>query len=136
VSAPASTLQQLEQRLSHLSHSEGAIAEIQAFSSFLGKTTARLHVFNGERAMVRPPIRVHEIQLLGFTHPDDAFTFLQGDIVSTDSAYFLGERVIGAPKYAVLNSSCDLIPGRRKCIALRFFCPHRYSKGNRARGEI
>ena len=43
---------------------------------------------------------------------------LQGDVIRTEAAYFLGERVTGRPKYAILNSSCDLVPGRSSYAAL------------------
>ena len=43
---------------------------------------------------------------------------LQGDVIRTECAYFLGERVTGRPKYAILNSSCDLVPGRSSYAAL------------------
>ena len=39
-------------------------------------------------------------------------------MVTTESAYFLGERVIQSPKYVVLNSSCDLVEKRREYAAL------------------
>jgi len=67
---------------------------------------------------VRSPISSETTKLLGFTEPDDDFTLLQGDIVSTESAYFLGERVVNSPKYVLLSCSCDLVPGRRDYAAL------------------
>ncbi len=51
--------------------------------------------------------------MLGFDRQEDSFTLLQGDIVSTESAFLLGERVTSA-RYIALNSSCDLVPGRRQ----------------------
>ncbi len=48
----------------------------------------------------------------GFNAADDDFVVLQGDIVRTDAAFFYGSRITGLPKFAVLNSSCDLVPGR------------------------
>jgi hypothetical protein len=78
----------------------------------------RLSVFNASGAIVRSPILSEETKALGFNQPDDDFTFLQGDVISTESAYFLGERVTNSPKYVVLSSSCDLVPGRRKYAAL------------------
>ncbi len=43
---------------------------------------------------------------------------LQGDIVSTEAAYLMGERIGGSPMFAVLNSTCDLVPGRREYASL------------------
>jgi hypothetical protein len=68
--------------------------------------------------MVRSPISSDETRALGFSQPDDDFKLLQGDIVSTEAAYFLGERVIHSPKFVALGSSCDLVPGRRTYAAL------------------
>ena len=49
---------------------------------------------------------------------EDKFTMLQGDIVSTEAAYLMGERIVGSPMFAVLNSTCDLVPGRREYASL------------------
>jgi hypothetical protein len=111
-------LKKLEKTLSALSHSEHALSAIQSFSEGLKYTSDRLAVFNADRALVRPPISNQEANAFGFDREDDSFTLLQGDIVSTESAYFLGERVTGRPKYLALNSSCDLVPNRRKYASL------------------
>jgi hypothetical protein len=42
---------------------------------------------------------------------------LQGDIISTDSAYFLGERLTGM-KFAIATSTCALVPQRREYASL------------------
>jgi hypothetical protein len=115
---PVRTLSELEKRLSSLSHSDTALCEIKQFAAGMKDSRERLNTFNATRAIVRPPILSEETKALGFTNPDDDFTFLQGDVISTESAYFLGERVTNAPKYVVLGSSCDLIPGRRRYAAL------------------
>lgn len=99
-------------------HSEAALEEIKSFSDRLKNSKARIAVFNADGGLLRSPITLDETQALGFTQADDQFVLLQGDIVSTESAYFLGERVTGNPKYVVLNSSCDLVPDRRSCAAL------------------
>jgi len=111
-------LAELEQELSGLSHTEDPLKKIQQFSEQLKNSAARIRVFNADGAFVRPPISSEETQALGFDQPDDTFTLLQGDIVSTESAYFLGERVTGCPKYLALNSSCDLVPERRQYASL------------------
>jgi hypothetical protein len=112
------TLADLQLKLEELSHSESAIGEVQAFSDVLGNTKNRLAVFNSDRGLIRQPIRTDETRALGFDTDDDLFTLLQGDIVSTEAAFYLGERVCGNPKYIVLSSSCDLIPERRECASL------------------
>jgi hypothetical protein len=110
--------EELERSLRGLSHSEDAIKEIEKFSSGLENTKIRLAVFNADQAMLRSPILPCDTQALGFTAPDDHFVLLQGDVVRTEAAFFFGERVIANPKYIILNSSCDLVPQRRQCVAL------------------
>jgi hypothetical protein len=112
------TLKELERMLSSLSHSEDALNAIKNFSAGLKNSAERIDVFNAARALVRLPISSNDTQALGFDGPDDDFRLLQGDIVSTEAAYCLGERVTNSPKYIVLSSSCDLVPGRRNHAAL------------------
>lgn len=111
-------LRSLEERLRSLSHSDQAILEVQQFSQALAGTKERLAIWNTSGAIVRRPIESEEVATLGYDSPDDAFTMLQGDIVRSDSAFFLGERVVGRPKYAILNASCDLVAGRSNYAAL------------------
>jgi hypothetical protein len=111
-------LAELERNLSSLSHSEEAIRAVQEFCKSLAGTQARMDLWNSNKAIVQPPIEPHHVNALGFDTEDDQFVLLQGDLVRTESAYLLGERIIGRPKYAVLNSSCDLVPGRAKCCSL------------------
>ncbi len=111
-------LSDLEQKLRLLSHNEEAIQEVQRFSSLLAGTKERLSMWNTRNAILRRPIETGEVAALGFNTSDDAFTMLQGDVIRTEAAYFLGERVTGRPKYAILNSSCDLVPGRSSYAAL------------------
>jgi hypothetical protein len=115
---PIRTLGELEKSLSSLSHNDSAISVIRQFAAEMKDSRERLDVFNASGALVRSPILSEETTALGFTEPSDDFTFLQGDVISTESAYFLGERVINSPKYVVLSSSCDLVPDRRQYAAL------------------
>jgi hypothetical protein len=108
----ASSLVELEQQLHSMSHSEEAIQAVQAFSNGLSGTKTRLDVWNAVNAIVRKPIEYKETSALGFDTADDQFSVLQGDIAQTEAAYFYGERIAGMAKFAVLNSSCDLVPGR------------------------
>jgi len=114
---PLTALRGLEAKLRD-SHSRVALDAIQGFSEQLKSTTERLSVFNADRAIVREPILSDETRALGFDQPEDDFTFLQGDVVATESAYFLGERISGFPKYVLLSSSCDLVPTRREVASL------------------
>jgi hypothetical protein len=118
-------LGELEQQLRSISHSEEEIQAVQAFSNGLAGTKVRLEVWNAANAILRKPIEYGETAALGFDTPDDQFTVLQGDIVQTESAYFYGERIAGMPKFAVLNSSCDLVPGRTAHASLLRILPIR-----------
>jgi hypothetical protein len=62
---------------------------------------------------------------------EDVFNLLQGDVVSTDAAFFLGERLVGL-KYVVLNTTCDLVPGRRDYVGLLRVSPIELSNPNAA----
>lgn len=111
-------LVELEVHLQTLSHDDQALKIIQNFAMNLGKTSQRQRVFNKKGAIVREPIIYQDILAQGMIPPDeDPFTLLQGDIVSTDTAYFFGERITGI-KFAVATSTCDLIPKRRQYASL------------------
>lgn len=129
------SLEELEQQLRSISHSEEAIRAVQAFSNGLVGTKARLEVWNAANAIVRKSIEYGETAALGFDTADDQFTVLQGDIVQTEAAYFYGERIAGMPKFAVLNSSCDLVPGRTVHASLLRILPIRKDE-ERAREKL
>ncbi len=108
----------LETQLRHLSHDDQALRLIQEFADRLGKTKHRQKVFGAGGAIVRRPIDYQDVLARGAISGDeDPFTLLQGDIVSTDAAYFLGERITDT-KFAIASSTCDLIPNRRQYAAL------------------
>lgn len=111
-------LAELEERLTAISHTEEALAEVQRFCLTLKDTRARLAVWNSTNAIIRSPIMCEDAINRGFNEDEDEFVLLQGDIVTTESAYSFGLRVTGGPKYAVLNSSCDLVPKRRTAACL------------------
>jgi hypothetical protein len=106
------SLADLEYRISKLSHTQEAVEEIVSFCGSLGNTKTRMHVWNTTNAIVRSPIDPSAVRAMGFDRERINFVLLQGDIVRTDSAFYFGERITGSPKYAVLNSSCDLVPNR------------------------
>jgi hypothetical protein len=124
------SLAALEERLSGLSHETEALNLIQAFAQSLGKTNARQQIFNTPGALVRSPILYKEVLQRQLIRPeDDVFALLQGDIVSTEAAYFLGERLVGT-RFAVATSTCDLVPNRRDYAALFRLQPLRYDAPN------
>jgi hypothetical protein len=124
------SLAALEKRLSGRSHETEALQLIQSFAQNLGKTKARQKLFNAPGTLVRHPILYQDALERQLISPDDdAFTLLQGDIVSTEAAYFLGERIVGA-RFAIATSTCDLIPHRREYAALFRLQPLRHDAPN------
>lgn len=114
-----SSLQELEQQLQSLSHSTEALTLIRAFAEKIKNTKARQHTFNAPGALLRiPPIEHADALTRGLISPDeDAFVLLQGDVIATETAYHLGQRLVGM-RFLVANSTCDLVPGRRDFTAL------------------
>lgn len=113
-----SGLAELETKLRDLSHDSQALDLIQEFARKLGKTKDRQNTFNEKGAIIREPIDYHDVLERGLiASGEDPFVFLQGDIISTESAYFLGERLTGM-KFAIATSTCDLVPQRREYASL------------------
>jgi hypothetical protein len=108
----AFSLEELEQQLRSISHSEEAIQAVQAFSNGLAGTKAPWRFGTRRMRLSADRSNMDKAAALGFDTPNDQFTVLQGDIVQSEAAYFYGERIAGMPKFAVLNSSCDPVPGR------------------------
>lgn len=109
---------ELETRLQSLSHDIEPLSIIQSFAQKLGKTKARQKIFNAPGALVRSAIEYQDLRDNGLISQDeDPFILLQGDIVSTEAAYFLGERITGM-KFTIASSTCDLVPGRRQYATL------------------
>jgi hypothetical protein len=120
----------LEAHLRTLSHDSQAIEIIQRFADNLGKTKDRQKIFGSEGALIRTPIDYYEMLEKGAIENDeDPFTLLQGDIISTDAAYFLGERITGT-KFAIASSTCDLVPQRRQYAALLRLQPIQANQSN------
>ena len=111
-------LPELERYLQNYSHDDQAIKTIQQFSKNLKKTKYRQDVFSEKGALIRKPIYYQDVVEKGLADPEkDSFTLLQGDIVSTNAAYFLGNRRENT-KFAIASSTCDLVKGRRNYAAL------------------
>lgn len=112
-------LAELEQQLKVLSHDSQAMQIIQEFANKLGKTKHKQKVFGREGALVCYPIEYQELVNQGvISEKADHFTLLQGDIISSDAAYFLGKRMRGHQKFAIATSTCDLVPQRRQYASL------------------
>lgn len=108
----------LELALRDLSHDERAVELVRQFAAGLGKTKQRQQVFNAPGALVRTPLDYDEAIASGTISPtEDRFSLLQGDIIGTDAAYLLGNRLTGM-KFIVASATCDLVPERREYAAL------------------
>lgn len=110
---------ELEEKLKHHSHDQTAIEIVQEFAKSLGKTRNKQVVFGSDGVLLRePPITYQEVIDKGLISQDeDPFSLLQGDIVSTDAAYFFGERLLGM-KFIIASSTCDLVENRRENAVL------------------
>jgi hypothetical protein len=108
----------LEVALRYLSHDERAVQLVRSFADQLGKTKQRQQIFNAPGALVRTPIEYDAAVASGVINAtEDRFGLLQGDIVSTDAGYMLGERLAGV-KFVIASATCDLVTGRREYAAL------------------
>jgi hypothetical protein len=107
-------LSELEQQLSLITHSDTAVEVLRGFMADLGKNTAsRQTVLNLPGVLLQPPITLEAAYEKGYSATADAFTVLQGDIITTESAYLLGQRRVGGQRFLVLTPTCDLMPSRR-----------------------
>lgn len=127
MSEQAQGLSDLEQQLQRLSHDSHALELIQDFALNLGKTKDRQVLFGAEGVLVCKPIDYKDVLKRGLVdQTEDPFALLQGDIVSTESAYLMGERLTQI-KFAIASSTCDLVPERRKyasLLRLQPICSH------------
>lgn len=110
----------LERQLAAVSHAdEAALIVESAVAERFKKTAQRQIAFAQPNIICVEPISYSGALASGAIKADeDQFTMLQGDIVSTEAAYLMGERIVGSPMFAVLNSTCDLVPGRREYASL------------------
>lgn len=112
------SLEELELNLKKLSHDTQTLLILQSFAEKFKKTKDRQMIFNKPGALIQQSIEYQDMVNKGIIGEDeDPFRLLQGDIISTDTAYFLGERLTGT-KFAIASSTCDLIPGRRNYATL------------------
>lgn len=110
----------LERQLAAVSHTdEAALVVESAVAERFKKTAQRQIAFAQPNIICVEPISHSDALTSGAISADeDQFTMLQGDIVTTEAAYLMGERIVGRPLFAVLNSTCDLVPGRREYASL------------------
>ena len=110
----------LERQLAAVSHAdEAALIVESAVAERFKKTAQRQIAFAQPNIICVEPISYSGALESGAINADeDQFTMLQGDVVSTEAAYLMGERIVGGPMFAVLNSTCDIVPGRREYASL------------------
>jgi hypothetical protein len=110
----------LERQLAALSHTDEAARVIEsAVTERFKKAAQRQIAFAQPDIICIEPISYFDAVASGaISEHEDQFTILQGDIASTEAAYLMGERIVGSPMFAVLNSTCDLVPGRREYASL------------------
>ena len=110
----------LERQLAAVSHTdEAALIVESAVAERFKKTVQRQIAFAQPNIICVEPISYSGALAPGAINADeDQFTMLQGDIVTTEAAYLMGERIVGSPMFAVLNSTCDLVPRRREYASL------------------
>lgn len=78
------------------------------------KTSQRQIAFATPGVITVEPIRYDEVLAAGKISPsEDRSLMLQGDVIETEAAYFMGDRVVSRSLFSVLNSTSDLVPGRR-----------------------
>ena len=111
---------ELEARLANLSHSEEAVDVIEAAVSTRFKKTAQRQICFAQPGVicVEPIVYEDAVAAGKIGADDDRFALLQGDVITTQAAYLMGNRIIAEPLFAVLNATCDLVPGRREYASL------------------
>ena len=109
-SAVLSPLQELEVLLL-TSHDTRIFDELQEFAKRHKKSQQAIFATPG--VLFSPPVYCDKARADGVWSEEDEFIVLQGDIIFTDAAYLLGQR-LEAGYFAVANATCDLMPGRRE----------------------
>ncbi|MBZ9750741.1 hypothetical protein K7W42_07690 [Deinococcus sp. HMF7604] len=131
------TLEDLLRDLHPLAHSREAVEKLQAFASAHRKTASVQEVMIAEGALIKPPIMHDHCCATGVCKLEEPFVVLQGDIVHTEAAYFMGVRFDGSGAlYAVGTSTCDLVPGRREYAVIYPITPVRKPTTEEERKQI
>jgi hypothetical protein len=68
--------------------------------------------------LLQTPITLEAAIEKRYSSASDAFQVLQGDVITTQSAYFMGERLTGDRRYLILTPTCDLVSHRRAFASL------------------
>jgi hypothetical protein len=113
------SLSALEAELAPMTHNPAIIARVRQFAAEIGKKTSqRQAVLNLQGVLMQAPIHHTEALERGYSPDSDPFTVLQGDLISTQSAFLMGQRLSGERRFMVLTPTCDLVPERREFASL------------------
>jgi hypothetical protein len=103
----------LEGFLAGTSHDTAALTQVQeALLAHSKKTNGRVDFLNAPGVLLRPKVTFEEAVEHGVATGLERFSLLQGDIISTDSAFTLDKRIDSGAKYIVPHSTCDLVENR------------------------
>ena len=105
-------LKQLEADLAPLTHNPAILERVRAFTNELGSKTGQRQAVLNLHGVLQTALEN------GYPANADIFSVLQGDIISTQSAYFMGERLTGERRFMVLTPTCDLVFERRQYASL------------------
>jgi hypothetical protein len=117
-------LSSLETDLAPLTHNPEIIHRVQAFAAAIGaKTRQRQPVLNLPRVLLQAPMTYADAMKRGYSSESDQFSVLQGDVISTQSAFFMGRRLEGQRRFVALTPTCDLVFERREFASLLEMTP-------------
>ncbi len=109
----------LEADLAPLTHNSAILERVRHFAVGLGiKTGQRQAALNLWGVLLQNPITLEAALEHGYSSDADAFNVLQGDLISTQSAFFMGERLTGDRRFIILSPTCDLVSQRRAFASL------------------
>lgn len=114
----ADKIAKLSDELREESHSTKAINILKSFAEQQKNTAGVNEILGQFENVLQPPVEFEVMLANGRCLESDTFDFLQGDIIRTESAYYIGERVVNSPTFIIGTSACDLVKDRRECITL------------------
>ncbi|GGL77370.1 hypothetical protein GCM10010840_14150 [Deinococcus aerolatus] len=114
----ADKIAKLSDELREESHSTKAIDILKSFAEQQKNTAGVDKILGQFENILQPPVEFEVMLANRLCLESDEFDFLQGDIIRTESAYYIGERVVNSPTFIIGTSACDLVKDRRECITL------------------
>lgn len=131
------TLDDLCKQLVDVSHATDAMKFLSDFAAQYRNTAARQNIMIAEGGLLKDPILHGNCCDAGICQLNEPFILLQGDVVHTESAYFMGSRIEGDHAlFAIATSTCDLTEGRRKHAVLLPLIPIQKNSESEEQREI